>query len=62
MYSELHPCKQPVDIEWLSTPTGNYLENRNAAANEQVLYDGLALLDHHGFQSSDLVDAAFNTK
>ena len=65
MYSGLRPRKQPVDIERLSTLTGNYLENRNADTNQQVLYHRLALLltcGHHSVHRSDLVQAAVDTK
>ena len=55
-------CKWPVNVERICTLTGNYLENRNADTNEQILHDGLALLDHHSFHRSDLVDAIVNTK
>jgi hypothetical protein len=65
MYSGLHPCKQPVDTEWLSILTGNYVENRNADPNQQILYHRLALLltrGHHSVHRSDLVEAAVYAK
>jgi hypothetical protein len=64
-YSELHPCKQPLDSKWLSKLTGNYLKNRKADTNEQIMYDGAAPLcirDHYSFQRSNLVEAAINAK
>jgi hypothetical protein len=61
----LHPRKQPVDSEWLSTLTDNYLENRKANANEQILYDGAALIGmcgYHSIHPRNPVEAAIDAK
>jgi hypothetical protein len=61
----LHFRKQLADSEWLNTRTGNYLENRKTDTNQQILYDGAALLgicDHHSFHGSNLVEAAADAK
>jgi hypothetical protein len=48
-----------------STLTGNYLENRNANTNEQILYDCATLIGmcgHHSVNPSNLVQAAIDAK
>ena len=61
----MHPCKQYVYIEWLSTLTGNYLENRKADTNKQVMYDGaapLGICGGHSLHRCNLVEAAVDAK
>ena len=63
-YSGSHLCKQAVNDEWPNALTGNYLENRNADTNEQILYDRplLDLRDYPSFPRSNLVEAAIDAK
>ena len=56
---------QSVDSERKSTLTGDYLENRNTNTNEQILYDGPALVgtcDHYIFQDGNLVETTVDAK
>ena len=54
-----------ANIKWKTVLTGNNLENWKTDTNEQILYDGPALVVtcvHYIFHSSNLVEAAVDAK
>jgi hypothetical protein len=56
---------QPVGSEWLSALTSNHLENWNANANQQIIYQVAALLSICGpcrFHPSNPVELAIDAK
>ena len=61
----MHPCQQSVEGKRLSELTGYHLKNWKADTDEQISYDGTALLggcDHHSFYGSNLVEATIDAK